>query len=53
MNVYGSVMLLIGMIVISAGIWTALEQRLGLKTRLRRRFPALKENPWLVIGIMF
>ena len=53
MNVYGSVMLLIGMIVISAGIWTALEQRLGLRTRLRRRFPALKENPWLVIGIMF
>ena len=53
MSIFGSLILLAGMIAMSAGIWTALEQRLSLRTRLRRRFPALKENPWLVIGIMF
>ena len=40
-------MLLLGMMILSAGIWTALEQRLSLRTRLRRRFPVLG------IGIMF
>ena len=53
MNVFGSLLLLTGMIVMSVGIWTALEQRLSLRTRLHRRFPVLKGNPWLVIGIMF
>ena len=53
MNVFGSIFLLIGMIVLSAGIWTALEQRLSLRTRLRKRFPVFAGNPWLVIGIMF
>ena len=53
MNAFGAVMLLLGMMILSAGIWTALEQRLSLRTRLRRRFPVLGRNPWLVIGIMF
>ena len=53
MNAFGAVMLLLGMMILSAGIWTALEQRLNLRTRLRRRFPVLGRNPWLVIGIMF
>ena len=52
MSIYGSVMLLALMIALSAGIWTALEQRLSLRTRLRKRFPVLAGKPWLVIGIM-
>ena len=46
-------MLLLGMMILSAGIWTALEQRLSLRTRLRRKIPVLSRNPWLVIGVMF
>lgn len=52
MSIYGSFILLVGMIVLAVGIWTALEQRLSLRTRIRRRFPIFSANPWLVTGIM-
>ena len=52
MSVVGSVLLLLGTLIFTVGVWIALEQRLSFRSRLRERFPVFGRNPWLVIGIM-
>ena len=52
MNLLGVILLLIGMTAVGIGAWIALEQRLGWVTKLRRRFPVLGKNPWLVVAVM-
>ena len=52
MNILGAVLLLFMMTVIGIGAWIALEQRLGLITKLRAKLPVLKNSPWLVVAVM-
>ena len=52
MNTLGSVLLLVGVTAVSVGLWFVLEQRYGLRTGLRERFPVTEKNPWLLTGIL-